>query len=124
MDEQSPAYRSEFLRSPHHVVFGLLTLGLGFLSAEMLPLIAGATIYALGWVYLPDFGFFKRWVDHRHDSARQAEEAQKVAEFVRRRDALLASLTPQRRERYVLLSRVCHDIETASAESALASGNS
>jgi hypothetical protein len=54
MEEQTPKYRSEFLRSPHHAVFGLLTLGLGFLSAELLPLIAGATVYALGWIYLPD----------------------------------------------------------------------
>lgn len=123
MDEQTPNYRSEFLKSPHHVVFGLLTLGLGFISAELLPLIAGGTIYALGWIYLPDLGFFRSWVDRRHQRARQAQEALKVAEFVQRREGLLASLSPQRREKYRALSRVCQDIERASADSPLASAD-
>ena len=48
-----------------------------------LPLIAGATVYALGWIYLPDLPFFRRWVDRRRDAAKQAADGQKVAEFVR-----------------------------------------
>jgi hypothetical protein len=121
MDEQSPNYRFEFLKSPHHAALGLLTIGLGFLSAELLPLIAGATIYALGWIYLPDFPFFHRWVDRRKDSAKKGFDEQKVAEFVRRRDAVIASLDYPCRERYGRLAQVCKDIETATADSPLAS---
>ncbi len=124
MEEQAPNYRREFLGSPHHATFGLLTLGLGFLSANLLGLIVGATLYALGWVHLPDMAFFRNWVDRRHEAARRAAEMQKVADFVRRRDALLDSLSPSLRERYSRLAAVCRDIETASADSPLASSDS
>jgi hypothetical protein len=100
-----------------------VTLGLGFLSAQLLPLIAGATLYALGWIYLPDLSFFRRWVDRRQDSVKRAAEAQKVAEFVRRRETLLLSLSADRRDRYNRLASVCHDIETASADNLLASAD-
>jgi hypothetical protein len=121
MDEQAPNYRGEFVKSPHHAALALLTLGLGFLTAQLLPLIAGVTLYALGWIYLPDLSFFRRWVDRRREKARQAEEAAKVAQFVQRRDALLTSLSPTRRDRYNRLSYVCRDIETAGADNLLAS---
>jgi hypothetical protein len=123
MDEQPPNYHREFFKSPHHAALGLLTLGLGFLSATVLGLIAGLTAYVLGWIYVPDLPFFRRWVDGRHDTAKRAEEAQKVAEFIQRRDALLRSLAPERRERYALLVHVCRDIETASADNLLASAD-
>src|SRR5258706_9437311 len=112
MEEQPINYHAEFWKSPHHAVLGLLTLGVGFLSASLLGLIAGLTAYVLGWIYLPDLSFFRRWVDHRHDAAKLAGEAQKVADFVQRRDNLLRSLTPDRRERYSRLAQVCRDIET------------
>src|SRR5690242_20971536 len=123
MDEQAPNYHGEFLKSPHHAALALLTLGLGFLSAQILGLIAGLTAFVLGWIYLPDLPFFRRWVDRRHDSVKQAGEAQKVAEFVQRRDALLRSLAPERRERYSRLAQVCRDIENASADNLLASAD-
>lgn len=112
----SPNYRKEFFKSPQHVAVGLLTLGLGFLSAEWLPLIVGATAYSLAWVYMPDLGFFRSWVDRRAANSRQAAELAKVAEFVQRRDHLLASLSPSRRQRYHGLADVCLDIEQASAD--------
>src|SRR6184192_1493159 len=123
MDDAAPNYHREFLKSPQHATLGLLTLGAGFMSGMLLPLIAGATLYTLGWIYLPDLPFFRRWVDRRHDAARRAEEMQKVADFARRRDALIASLSPDRRERYRRLAAVCHDIETASADNMLASAD-
>ena len=123
MDDQAPNYRGEFLKSPHHAVLGLLTLGAGFMSGLLLPLIAGATCYTLGWIYLPDVPFFRRWVDRRCDAVKRAQEQQKVAEFVQRRDALLASLSPERRARYIRLTQVCRDIETASADNLLASAD-
>ncbi len=121
MDDQAPNYRREFLGSPHHAALGLFTLGLGFLSASPLGLIVGGTLYALGWLHLPDMPLFRGWVDRRHEAARRAAEAQKVADFVRRRDALLDSLSASRREHYSRLAGVCRDIETASAENPLAS---
>src|SRR2546423_5995984 len=119
MDDQALNYHREFLKSPQHAALGLLTLGAGFVSGMALPLIAGATLYTLGWIYLPDLPFFRRWVDGRHSAANRAAEMQKVADFVRRRDALIASLAPERRERYRRLAQVCRDIETATADNPL-----
>src|SRR3974390_1200663 len=123
MDEHAPNYHREFLASPQHAALGLLTLGVGFMSGMILPLIAGVTCYTLGWIYLPDLPFFRQWVDRRYASARHAEEAQKVAAFVQRRDALIASLSTEWRERYSRLAAVCRDIETASADNLLASAD-
>jgi hypothetical protein len=121
MEEQAPKYHTEFLKSPHHAALGILTLGAGFMSGMLLPLIAGATVYVLGWIYLPDMPFFRRWVDRRHEGSRRAAEMQKIADFVQRRESLVSCLSPNRRERYRRLSQVCRDIETASADNALAS---
>jgi len=123
MQEPAPSYHREFLKSPQHAALGLLTLGLGFMTGSILPLIAGATCYTLGWIYLPDLPFFRGWVDRRHDAVRRAEEMQKVAAFVQRRDALIASLSPVRREGYTRLAAVCRDIETASADNPLTSAD-
>jgi len=123
MNEQPPNYHREFLTSPQHAALGLLTLGVGFISGMMLPLIAGATCYTLGWIYVPDLPFFRRWVDRRRETAKRAEEARKVAAFIQRRDALIASLSPVRRECYSRLAAVCQDIETASADNLLASAD-
>src|SRR3954466_6218717 len=106
MDAPSPNYHAEFWRSPHHAALGVLTLGLGFLSAQILPLIIGVTAYALGWIYLPDLSFFRRWVDRRFESVRHAAEQQKVDDFVKRREALINSLSPERRGRYPPLAQV------------------
>jgi hypothetical protein len=116
MDSQPPNYRREFFKSPHHAALGLLTLGAGFMSANLLGLIVGLTGYILGWIYLPDLPVFRRWVDRRDETAKRALEAQKVADFVARRDSLVRSLAPERRERYTRLSLVCRDIERASAD--------
>lgn len=124
MEEQVPKYHAEFFKSPHHAALGLLTLGAGFMSGMLLPLIAGATVYALGWIYLPDMPFFRRWVDRRHENSKRAAEMQKVADFVERRELLVNGLSPVRRERYRRLSQVCRDIETASSDGPLASSDS
>jgi hypothetical protein len=123
MDDQAPSYHREFFNSPHHATLGVLTLGLGLLSATVLGLIAGVTAYVLGWIYVPDLPLFRRWVDRRRDAAKRAEEAARVAQFVEKRDALLRSLSPQRRERYSRLVLVCRDIETASADNLIASAD-
>src|SRR4051794_34898564 len=97
MEDQAPNYRGEFLKSPHHVALGVLTLGLGFMSGLVLPLIVGATLYVLGWVHIPDMAFFRRWVDGRFEAARQAAALAQVNDFVKRRDGLLGTLSPVRR---------------------------
>jgi hypothetical protein len=120
MEDRPPNYLKEFAKSPHHVWLGLLTLGAGFLLASPLPLIAGVTAYALGWIYLPDMGVFKRWVDRRGEGERRAAALAQVEEFLKRRQSLLEALTSTRRARYQELAGVCRDIEKATAESQLA----
>src|SRR2546428_9300352 len=123
MEDAAPNYHREFLKSPQHATLGLLTLGAGFMSGMLLPLIAGATLYTLGWIYLPDLPFFRHWVDRRMESAKRDAELQKVAEFVQKRQALVGSLSPERRGRYTRLAQVCRDIETASADNLLATAD-
>jgi hypothetical protein len=123
MDEQPPNYHREFLASPQHATLGILTLGAGFMSGMLLPLIAGATIYTLGWIYMPDLPFFRHWVDRRREASKKEEELRKVSEFGLRRQSLVSSLTSERRARYTALAQVCRDIETASADNLLASAD-
>ncbi len=123
MDQQPPNYHQEFLKSPQHAALGLVTLGLGFLSATLLGLIGGATCYVLGWIYLPDMPFFRRWVDRRHENARRDAEARAIADFMQRRETLLRSLSSERRQRYQRLAQVCRDIENASVSRMLASSD-
>ena len=120
MDEQPPNYHREFLKSPHHLWLGLLTVGSGFLLASPLPLIAGATAYVLGWIYLPDISFFKQWVDRRGDSERQKAALAQISEFLKRRETLLNALGSGRRTRYMELAAVCRDIESATSDSPMA----
>ncbi len=121
MDEQPINYRGEFFKSPQHAWLGILTLGIGFLSANLLGLIAGATLYSMGWIYLPDASFFRRWVDRKSQDAKQLASTAQVTQFVQKRDALLQSLSPPRRERYAALAEVCRNIESASAENPMSS---
>jgi hypothetical protein len=123
MDQAVPSPRREFLRSPHHVVLGVLTLGLGIASASALGLLVGAAAYALGWIYLPDMPFFRRWVGRKGEQARRAAEAASVAAFLVRRDALIGHLAPERRRRYEELADVSREIERASAENPLTPDN-
>jgi hypothetical protein len=117
VEDQTPSYRKHFLKSPHHAWFGLLTLGLGFISGVPLLLLAGATAYVLGWIYLPDLAFFRQWVDKRAEAADQAVARAQIADFVKQRDAALAALSATRRDKYAALAEVCRDIERATAES-------
>lgn len=119
MEDQQPSYRKEFLTSPHHVWLGLLTLGCGFIMASPLPLIAGATAYALGWIYVPDMPLFKNWVNQRGEAERRSAAQAQLEEFLKRREALLGALGSTRRTRYLELAQVCRDIEAATAESPL-----
>ena len=116
MPDAIPSRWRAFLQSPHHAVMALATLGAGFATGEPLYFVAGATAYVLGWVYVPDMAFFRRWMDKRATAETSATEAAELAQFKRRREALLNSLSSQLRERYHLLARVCRDIEKAAAD--------
>ena len=116
MPEPTTSRWRAFLQSPHHAVMALVTLGAGFATGEPLYFVAGATAYVLGWVYVPDMAFFRRWTEKRATSATSAAEAAEVAQFKRRRETVLNSLGSPLRERYHLLARVCRDIEKAAAE--------
>lgn len=116
MDDLKLNYRSEFTRSWLHAWLGLLTLGLGFASGEPLGLIVGVTFYALGWIYLPDLGAFRRRVDQKAESGRRALAMAQSVAFMRYRDAQLAALTGSRHGRYTELVMVCKDVERASGQ--------
>jgi hypothetical protein len=105
-----------FLTSPHHAAMALFTVGAGVATGEPLYLIIGATAYVLGWVYLPDTGWFRGWLDRRANAATDAAATAELKQFARRREALLNSLSSPLRERYHLLARVCRDIEKATAD--------
>ena len=116
MSEPTTSRWRAFLQSPHHAVMALATLGAGFATGEPLYFVAGATAYVLGWVYVPDMGFFRRWLDTRANAHTNATEAAELAQFKRRRETMLNALSSPLRERYHLLARVCRDIEKAAAE--------
>ena len=116
METPNPSLRREFLWSPHHAALALATLGLGFMTGHAFFLLLGAAAYALGWIYLPDMGFFKGWVDRRARARLAAEEQAQLAAFAARRDALLNKLTPTRRQRYLDLAAVCREIEAEGAQ--------
>jgi hypothetical protein len=124
MDSTPPNYRREFLYSPHHAGIGLATLGAGFVLGATFPLalLVAPAAYLLGWVYVPDFPLFRRWVDRKRAGVQRAAGLAEAAAFLQRRDDLLAKLTPSRRQRYLGLSIVCRDIEAASADQPLTPG--
>jgi hypothetical protein len=125
MDDQPPAYRREFFKSPHHAVLGLATLGAGFILSPNFPLalVLGAVAYVLGWIYLPDMPLFRNWVDRRRQATQNTVAQAKVAKFMQQRDTLLSQLPSSGRNRYQALTAVCRDIETAGADTPLSPDN-
>lgn len=117
MSELIASARRAFWKSPHHAAMALFTLGAGFATGEPLYFVAGVTAYVLGWVYVPDMAFFQRWREQRTSAETNAAETAELAQFTKRRDAVLSSLSSPLRERYHLLAKVCRDIERAAAES-------
>jgi chromosome segregation ATPase len=113
MNNPLPSYRKAFLKSPHHAWLAILTLGAGFVAAQPLLLLAGAVAYALGWIYLPDVGFFRNWLDAKARNSRQKAEEAEVSQFLGRRAKLLNGLSHAGRTRYQELANVCREIEAA-----------
>jgi len=116
MDQPMPSYRQEFFKSPHHAWMGIFTLGLGFATGLGLGLVAGVTAYIIGWIYLPDSGLFRRWVDRRRAAASQTGIQNQLANFNRQRQMVLSQLSTEQRNKYQALAAVCADIEKANFE--------
>lgn len=115
MEEQPINYRKVFWKSPHHAWLGFLTLGLGFISAQPLFLLLGAAAYALGWIYLPDMGFFRRWIDRKFQITERLALKNEVEDFHQRRAKLIQQLGVPATKRYQELAGVCQEIESATA---------
>jgi hypothetical protein len=106
----------KFLKSPHHLWLLGLTVGLGFLSAHPLVLIAGVALYAVGWIHLPDSALFQRWVSKNMDQIALAKSQVQIQAFRDRRQSLISGLSSQRLRRYLDVAGVCQDIEKATVE--------
>lgn len=106
-------YLRAFAKSWQHGVLALLTLALPFAAApdNGVALIAGATAYVLGWVFLGDSAWFRRKVDATQLARVAQEETATLARLQAEREALLARLPAEARRRYAALAEVCHDVE-------------
>lgn len=85
-----------FAKSPHHAWLALLTLGAGIAMLAPIPAIAGAALYALGWIYLPDSKSFANWLTRRNGAA----DGQKLQQFIQQRARLYDELRSSARGRY------------------------
>ena len=89
-----------FAKSPHHAWLGLLTLGAGLASLSGIGIVAGAAVYALGWIYLPDSRLFKTWLAAR----KQGDDSSKLRDFLYQRRRIYDALRASTRKRYDLLA--------------------
>lgn len=101
--------RKAFLKSPHHATLGAVALASAVFGGA-LGAIAGAVIYVLGWVYLPDMGFFTRWREKQAAEANELERRATLGEFAAQRDALLTQLTADRRTQHQKFVDTCRNI--------------
>ena len=86
------------------------------------PLILGAVVYLLGWLYIPDMPFFKKAIDDRNSNIVAAEKAAQVDMFIRKRDSLLSNLPSYLRTKYKELAGYCQDIERETSVTNALSG--
>ena len=111
-----------FIKSPHHAWLLGLTLGLGFLSANVVVMGICVGLYILGWVHLPDTTMYKKWVQLNRDKIAAADDAVKIQAFTAKRSALIQQLSSERKSRYRELSSVCEDIVQATKDSSQIDG--
>lgn len=110
-------YRREFLTSPHHAYMGLSTIGLGLLSGHVFGVIIGIFAYSIGWLYLPDTEFFKKFIDEKENAVKKLEEAAKVEAFRLKQTKVLNGLNGSHTLMYHKLKLVCLDIEKIFVDS-------
>src|SRR5262245_41752192 len=102
--------RQAFFTSPHHAALAAGTLGVGFATGQPIGLIAGAVAYVLGWLHLPDAGFFTRWREKKAAEALERERQAALGDFAIQRDALLQQLTESRRKQHASFVQTCQKI--------------
>lgn len=111
-----------FLKSPQHLWLAALTLGVGFLSANVVILGVCLGLYLLGWIHLPDTALYRNWVQKHLDGLAQQADSAKVQAFVARRTALINQLSRERRTRYQDLAQVCQEIIHATQDNSQIEG--
>jgi hypothetical protein len=116
MFDRQDSNLKKFLKSPLHLWLLALTVGVGFLSAHPIVLMAGLALYVVGWIHLPDSGLFQRWVTKNMDRIASAKSQSEIQAFRDRRQSLIAGLSPQRLRRYQDVAGVCQDIEKATVD--------
>ena len=117
MFDPADNFFKRFLKSPHHLWLAGLTLGVGFLSANVVVFGVCIGLYVLGWIHLPDTAMYKNWVQRHLDALAQQADSAKVQAFVARRTALINQLSRERRGRYQELGNVCQEIIRATQDS-------
>lgn len=110
----APQRFAAFLRSPHHAWLGVLTLGIGLASANMVGLIAAAGAYTLGWIFLPDSGRFRRWVERRLEASDEEATAETSAKFEAERAKVYAQLSSSGKMAYDQLARAVEEVRSSS----------
>lgn len=103
-----------FFRSPHHAWLALLTLGIGVASANVPGMIVAAAAYALGWVFLPDLRWFRRWAERRDAAAEDAASAATTARFDKERAEVYRQLSSAGKKAYNELARAVEEVRSGS----------
>jgi HAMP domain-containing protein len=101
--------RQAFWKSPHHATLALLALSSGVFGGAI-GAVVGFVTYVLGWVYLPDAGFFTRWREKKLREELELTRRKELGEFATQRDALLSQLTTDRRTQYNRFVETCRNI--------------
>ena len=101
--------RKAFWKSPHHATLGLLALSAAVFGGA-LGAVIGATLYVLGWVYLPDMQLFTQWREKKTMEALELERRAHLGQFAAERDALLNQLTHDRRRYFEKFVETCRNI--------------
>src|SRR5262245_18782085 len=101
--------RKAFLSSPHHATLGLSALAAAIFGGPLVAIGAGVA-YVLGWVYLPDMQFFRRWRENRLAQQLEAERQAALGDFAVQRDALLGQLSKRRQEQHAVFTQTSAQI--------------
>jgi hypothetical protein len=116
MFDPADNFFKRFLKSPLHLWLAGLTLGVGFLSANVVIFGVCVGLYILGWVHLPDTAMYQKWVKRHLDGLAQQADNAKIQAFIARRTSLISQLSRERRSRYQDLGNVCQEIIKATQD--------
>ncbi len=121
--EQPVKYRSAFLKSIHHAVLGISTIGVGFMTGHPFLLILGIVGYILGWLYIPDMPFFRKSIDDKNSAMLAGERRLQRQAFIEKRDSLISNLNFDLGAKYRELVGYCEDIERETSTTHILAGS-